>query len=240
MKRLLILVLSFISVNSFAQPWKTITGNGQLKKETRNVEAFTALASLGAIDVEISYGNSKSITLEMDENLLPYIETNVENGKLTIRPKKYVNIKSREKMTVRVSMTKVTSLQESGSGNISGAGAFYNDEKTSVAISGSGNIKFGFDSFKELNLALSGSGNLNLKEGKSESIEAHISGSGNIDCSNISSNEVVAQISGSGNIKVNAKNNIDAKISGSGNVFYKGNSVNIKSQIAGSGKVVKM
>jgi hypothetical protein len=240
MKKLLILVLSFISINLAAQPWKTITGNGQLKKETRNVEAFSGLASLGAIDVQISYGNSKSITLEMDENLLSYIETNVENGKLTIKPKKNINIKSPSKMIVRVSMTKVTSLQESGSGNISGDGAFYNDGKTSIAISGSGNIKFGFDSFKQLDLSLSGSGNMNFKNGKSENIDAHISGSGNIDCSNISSNEVVAQISGSGDIKVNAKNNIDAKISGSGNVFYKGNSVNIKSQIAGSGKVVKM
>ena len=204
------------------------------------MEDFTALASFGAIDVEIIHGNSNSITLEMDENILPYIETNVENGKLTIRPKKIINIKSSSKMLVRVSMTKIISLLESGSGNISGDGAFYNDGKTEIAISGSGNIKFGFDSFEELDLSLSGSGNMNLKNGKSDDIDAHISGSGNIDCSNIASNEVATQISGSGNIKVNAKNNINAKISGSGNVYYKGNPENIKSQIAGSGKVMKM
>jgi hypothetical protein len=240
MKKLLIALFAIISLNSFAQPWETIKGNGQLKKETREVSDFTSLLSKGSMNVQITYGNSNNIQIEADENLLPYIETKVESGKLIIQSKKNVNLKSKSKMVVYVSMTKINSLQLSGSGNIDGEGAFTNSGKTDIAISGSGNIKLKFDSFGDLDLSLSGSGNMDLKGAATNNITAAVSGSGNIECSDISSNDVDARISGSGNIKVYANKSIDAKISGSGNVFYRGSASNISSKTAGSGKVIKM
>lgn len=240
MKKLLIALFVFLSFNSFAQRWETIKGNGQMKKETREVSNYTSLATQGSMDVTIAYGNSNSIVVQADENLLPYIETSVENGKLTIKSKKGVNLKSTSKMLVRVSMTKINSLQQSGSGNIDGSGAFTSDGKTDIGVSGSGNLKLDFDSFKDLDLSVAGSGNVDLKSGNTNTLSAKISGSGNIDCSTVSSKDVDAKISGSGNIKVYASNSIDAKISGSGNVFYKGSAQNISSKVVGSGKVMKM
>lgn len=240
MKKLLLVVFAFISANTFAQKWETIKGNGQVKKETRQVSNFTSLSSRGSMDVDISYGNSNSITVEADENLLPYIETSVENNRLTIKPKKNVNLRSRSKIVVHVSMTKIGSLQISGSGNTNGKGAFNNDGKTDISVSGSGNLSLDFDTFKDLDLSVSGSGNIDLKGNATNSLTAHVSGSGNIDCSDIKSNNADVKISGSGNIKVYAENSIDAKISGSGNVFYKGGAQKINSKVAGSGKVLKM
>ena len=240
MKKLLIALFVFLSFNSFAQRWETIKGNGQMKKETREVSNYTSLATQGSMDVTIAYGNSNSIVVQADENLLPYIETSVENGKLTIKSKKGVNLKSTSKMLVSVSMTKINSLQQSGSGNIDGSGAFTSDGKTDIGVSGSGNLKLDFDSFKDLDLSVAGSGNVDLKSGNTNTLSAKISGSGNIDCSTVSSKDVDAKISGSGNIKVYASNSIDAKISGSGNVFYKGSAQNISSKVVGSGKVMKM
>jgi hypothetical protein len=240
MKKLLIAMFAIISLNSFSQPWETIKGNGQIKKETRGVRAYTSLLSKGSMNVQIAYGNSNNVVVEADENLLPYIETNVEDGKLIIKAKKNVNLKSTSKMVVSVSMTKINSLQLSGSGNINGEGAFSNPGKTDIGISGSGNIKLSFDSFGDLDLSLSGSGNMDLKSTATNNISAAVSGSGNIECSDIRSNDVEAKISGSGNIKVYANKSIDAKISGSGNVYYKGSASNISSKIAGSGKILKM
>ena len=147
MKKLLVALFALISLNSFAQRWETIKGNGVVKKETREVSDYTSLVSQGSMNVQIAYGNSNSITVEADENLLPHIETVVESGKLIIRSKNKVNLKSKSKMVVHVPMTKINSLQLSGSGNINGDGAFSNSGKTEIAISGSGNIKLGFDSF---------------------------------------------------------------------------------------------
>lgn len=240
MKQLLILFFALISISAAAQPWETVKGNGQVKKENRQVNSFSSLSSGAPMNVEITYGNSNSISVEADENLLPYIETSVDNGKLTIKSSKNKNLKSSSPMTVRVSMTKITGLQQSGSGSITGDGAFTNDGKTDFSVSGSGNLKLGFDSFSDLDLSISGSGNINLKGNSTNKLDAKISGSGNIDCITIPANDVAVKINGSGNVKVNAKNSIDAKIAGSGSVFYKGDATDIKSKVAGSGRVVKI
>lgn len=239
MKKLLAIILAFISLNSFSQKWQTIKGNGETKKETREVSSFTAINAQGSMEIKIDYGNSGTISVEADENLLPYIETTVEDGRLSIKPKKNVNLNSRSGIVVYVSMTQIKSLKLSGSGNISGSGAFTNDTTTDFSVSGSGNLSLDFDTFKELDLSVSGSGNIKLK-GASSMISAKISGSGNIDCSNTSSHDVVAKVSGSGNIKVDANNSIDAQINGSGNVFYKGDAQKINRKMSGSGKVIKM
>lgn len=240
MKKLFIIPIMLISLNLFAQPWKSIKGDGNVKKETRQLENFTSLSSHGSIDVKIDYGNSNSIQIEADENLLPYIETTVENGKLNIQTKNNANLKSRSKMTVYVSMVKIDGLQLSGSGNIEGEGDFTGDNTTEISLSGSGNIHLSSGSFKNLDFHISGSGNINVKSGRAEEITASVSGSGNIDCSNLSANDVDVKISGSGNARVNANKRLTANIMGSGNVFYKGSADNISTKVAGSGKAIKI
>jgi hypothetical protein len=238
MRKLLFLLAVLITFRSFA--WETVTGNGQVKKETRNVSGYTGVSAQGPMNVQMNYGNSNSTTVEADENLLPYIETIVEKGNLVIRTKKGVSLKPTSKIMVNVSLSKLTLLNLSGSGNINGDGAFSNSGKTEVSLSGSGNIKLGFDTFNEMAVAVSGSGNVDLKGKSTNNIDASISGSGNIDCSAVSCNDVFAKISGSGNVKVNANKSIDAKVSGSGNVYYKGAAKNINSKTSGSGKVVRV
>lgn len=201
MKKLLICLVAFISTNTFAAGWETISGNGNLKSETRQASGYTGVSSAGSMNVQIAYGNANTITVEADENLLPYIETSVENGNLLIKTKKGYNLKSKHKMVVNVSLTRLTALKLSGSGNMNGDGAFANTGKTDVSISGSGNIKLGFGNISELNTSISGSGNIDLRGKNCNNITATISGSGNIDCSDVQVNDVFAKVSGSGNIK---------------------------------------
>ncbi len=239
MKKALFTLFTFISVCGFAQ-WEKVTGNGNMKKETREVSGFTGIALSGNMNVELSYGTSNSITVEGDENVLPYIETKVEDGVLQVRTKNKTSLNTRNKLIVYVSLTKLTVLKVSGSGNITGNGDFSNDGKTNIALSGSGNINVGMNSFNETAIAISGSGNVTLKGKSTDNIEATISGSGNIDCSDVACNDVSAHVSGSGNIKVFANKSIDAKVSGSGSIYYKGSATNINLKSSGSGKIIKV
>lgn len=238
MKTLFFTFCAFITFCSYAR-WETITGNGNVKKETREVSDFTGVALSGNMNVQLAYGNLNSITVEGDENLLPYIETKVEDGVLHVRSKNKTGLKTRNKLMVYVSLTKVTELRVSGSGNITGNGDFSNDGKTNISVLGSGNINAGINSFNETKIAVSGSGNVTLKGKSTNNIDATISGSGNIDCSEVACNDVFAQVSGSGNIKVYANKSIDAKVSGSGNIYYRGSATNINMKSSGSGKIIK-
>jgi hypothetical protein len=238
MKNLLFAILAIIPFCSFS-PWKTITGNGNMKKENREVSGYSGLSLSGNMNIQMTYGNSNTITVEADENLLSYIETVVENGNLVVKSKDKVSLKSKSKLIVYVTLTKVTSLKVSGSGSITGNGDFTNDSRTSIAVSGSGNINVGMNSFNETKIDISGSGNVTLKGKSTNNIDATISGSGNIDCSDVACNDVFAQVSGSGNIRVYANKSIDAKVSGSGNIYYRGAATNLNIKSSGSGKIIK-
>ena len=239
MKKLLVVIALLAGVQSFAQwPWEKIEGNGHVKKETRQVSGYHAIASSGSWDVMVAYGESNSIQVEGDENLLAYIETSVENGKLSIKSKKNANLRSKNKVTIYVSVTKLTGVFLSGSGDIIGNGKFSNDGNTDFRLSGSGSIKIDFNKIQKVGVSISGSGNVRLS-GSAGSVTLGISGSGNADCSEVICEEVSASISGSGNVKVNANKSIEARIAGSGNVYYKGAATDIQKHVAGSGRVVK-
>jgi len=240
MKKILAALLVLVTITTFGRGWEQIKGSGNLKKETRSVGSFTGLSSNGSMDVVISYGNSSTIEIEADDNLLPYIETKLDGGKLVIRSKDEVGFSTKNNITVRVQMVKVDNLSLSGSGDIKGDGAFANDMTTKLSLSGSGTIDLGFGSFANLNAHISGSGDIVLRKGSAKNLDVHISGSGKVDANAISFETVEAHISGSGEVRATASKTVDAHISGSGRVYYSGSATNISSKSSGSGKVVKI
>ncbi|MEO8171676.1 MAG: head GIN domain-containing protein [Sediminibacterium sp.] len=239
MKNLLLAMALLVSFSSFAQwPWQKIDGNGNLKKESRPASGYTAISSSGAWDVMVAYGESNSIQVEADENLLEYISTKVENGRLSIKTTKNINLRSKNKITIYVSLTRLTGVSLSGSGDILGEGKFTNDGNTDFSVSGSGSIKMTVNKLSKVEVGVSGSGNVRLS-GSANSVEVRISGSGNADCSNLICDDAYAHISGSGNIKLNANRAVDANISGSGNVSYRGSASDVTKHVSGSGRLSK-
>ena len=240
MKKLAFIILLAFSLPAMAQwgSWEKIEGNGNVTKQTRNVGNFTAISSSGSWDVMVAYGESNTLQVEGDENLLQYIETKVEDGKLTIRSRN-VNLRTRHKITVYVSATRLASVSLSGSGDIIGEGKFFSDGEGSFRVSGSGSIRMAFNKYQSVDTHISGSGNIRLS-GTAGAVSASISGSGNIDCVDVISDDVRASISGSGNVKVYANKSIDASISGSGNVHYKGAATDVRSRKGGSGRVSRI
>ncbi len=204
---------------TFAQPWSKIEGNGNVKKEAREVGNFTAIASGGSWDVIISYSTDKTVVVEADENLIPYIKTEVENGKLIIKSEKNIILKSSHKIKVYVSLIKVTGVSMAGSGNMTGIGNFTNDSKTSFSLAGSGNINLDFKSIERVGIS--------------------IAGSGDAICKDLIADDVKVSIAGSGSAKVNASNSLKVSVVGSGDVYYTGEVTNISKSIAGSGEVIK-
>ena len=239
MKQIWVFILLALSIPAMAQwPWGKVEGNGQLKKETRQVSNYTSIASSGSWDVMIAYGESNSIQVEGDANLLTYIETKVEDGKLSIKTTKNVSLHSSNKITIYVSATRLTGVSLSGSGDIIGKGNFFNEGNGNFKLSGSGTINLAFNKYKSVDISISGSGNIHLS-GTSDEVSARISGSGNADCSGVIANQVSASISGSGNVNVFANTSLEANISGSGNVYYQGAATDIRSHKAGRGKVTR-
>ena len=227
----------FISTSSNAQFFqKKIKGNGDIETITRSVSDYNKIGIGGDFDVELVKGTEGTITIKADENLLEFIETDVENGNLTIKVKKGYQIKPKKQITIKVPFIDIESVSLAGSGSIFTNNSIdSNDLKLSLA--GSGNMDL-IVSSKGLDTNIAGSGNVKLS-GNTNEFTCSIAGSGNLNGYNLNVSIANAKIAGSGNIKINVTNEIHSSIAGSGNVIYTGNPDIVKSKSAGSGSVKK-
>ena len=228
--------LTFFSVN--AQNWgnnKSIKGNGNVITVKRTTSDYNSIAVGGSFDVILIKGKEGNITIEGEENIIPYLETEVNGNTLKIGYKKNTNINTTEKMKVTVTVETVEAISLGGSGNIN-ADTIIKADELSVNLGGSGNINLKVDA-QEIESKIGGSGDINLS-GNTNEISCAIAGSGSIKAYDLTTKIANATIAGSGSIKITVKDEIKAKIVGSGSVYYKGNPPRIDTKSMGSGSVV--
>lgn len=238
MKIVLVLGLVGIFTISCSAQWgKAIKGNGNTVSIDRSVGKYDEIAVSGWFDVALVTGKEGQLVVEGEENLLDYIITEVQNGKLVIKQEKGVNLKPsswEEGIRITVPVESIDALSLSGSGDIVGKTSI----KTSnfkAAMSGSGDITLDLET-QSLSASMSGSGDMNLS-GKSKDFEATISGSGDIKAYDLIADNVEANVSGSADIKVTGNKMLKARVSGSGDISYRGNPKKIDTKTSGSGDI---
>ena len=205
-----IIIIIFIIKNNLTK--NNIQGSGNIISESRELNNFTSIILLGSLDVNIKTSESNNCVVVADDNLIPYIKTEVVNNKLNISLNE--SYSSEEKLVVNINTPNYDEVSLSGSGNINILD--FKNNNLSLNISGSGNI----------------TGN-----GEVETLVVKINGSGNLMSKEIKSKSATITINGSGDGEVFASDSISAKINGSGNIKYFGNPENVDSIINGSGNI---
>ena len=237
MKNWIVLGLALVSASCSAQWGKGIRGNGNTVSIERSVGDYESIAISGSFDIDLVSGSEGALIVKGEENLLEYIVTEVENGKLVIRVKKGVNLKPsihKGGIHVQVPVESIDALSLSGSGDIVGHTTLKTaDFKTSM--SGSGDITLDVDT-ETLSASMSGSGDMNLS-GNTRDFKATISGSGDIKAYDLNADNVEATVSGSADIKVTANEKLKARVSGSGDINYRGNPKKVDTKTSGSGDI---
>lgn len=238
MKKAAILSLVIVFTSSCSAQWgKGIKGNGNTVSIDRSVGEYDGIAVSGWFDVDLVDGKEGELTLEGEENLLEYIITEVENGKLVIKTENGVNLKPsswEDGIRITVPVESIDAVSLSGSADIVGKTTLKtSDFKTSM--SGSGDITLDLET-ESLSASMSGSGDMNLS-GKTKNFDATISGSGDIKAYELIAENVEATVSGSADIKVTVNKMLKARVSGSGDISYRGNPKKVDTKTSGSGDI---
>ena len=212
-----------------------VRGNGNLIKQDRNVGSFGGVMASGSFDVHISSGPNQ-LQIEAEDNILPYIETTVENNTLKISTKEGYWLRPKRDVTIYVSAPDFQNVEVHGSGNIIGDNTINSRNSMIVSIDGSGDIRMTVHS-PNVHARISGSGSIRLG-GETTVFNSEIHGSGDIKAFEMKSAESKVEIGGSGSAEVTAANKLNVEVNGSGDVRYIGNP-QVSSNIRGSGSVVK-
>ena len=238
MKRnsLIILVVLGLALTSCGLPvrYTTVRGTGNVITESRRVSGFDAVDLSGIGTLIIQQGDSESLEITAEDNLMPYLESRVSGSRLELGVQQFVNIQPTKDIVYHLTVIDLSAIETSGLGNVEMDSL--STAQLSIDISGSGNVKIGDLQAEKLNLDVSGMGEITIA-GEANDQTVEISGSGSYQAGNLQSSITRVQISGSGNAVVWADEDLNVNISGMGTVNYYGSPV-ISSEITGAGKLV--
>ena len=85
MKKVGLILLGILMAGVVSAGVKKIKGTGYLVVHDRQAEQpFTRVSVQQSITLYISQGKTEGITVEADDNIIPYIKTEIKNGQLNI------------------------------------------------------------------------------------------------------------------------------------------------------------
>ena len=102
-----LMAFAMITTTGYTQ----IEGNGKIVKEERKLSDFKAISVKNAIHLKITQGTEEKVVVETDENVLPYLNTEVSGGELKIGIKGSVN--NTKVMNVYVTVKTLNALETS-------------------------------------------------------------------------------------------------------------------------------
>jgi hypothetical protein len=215
---------------------KTVKGNGDITKQSREIGNITKIKIEGGIDVELRQG-SPSVKVEADDNLQSYVITREEHGWLVIKTKDHVNLKSDHTVKVYVSADMISAIRIAGSSNLVATGKFSGAEKMDIDVAGSGEVAIEVNTPKVM-VNIAGSGKVTLT-GDTRDADVDIAGSATYDAMNLLTENTNISMAGSGDATVFADISLKADLVGSGNVSYRGKAT-VKASSIGSGRVTRI
>ncbi len=205
--------------------------------ETRDVSGFDGVTLKGFGSVTVTQGDHTALTIEAEEDVMPRVTAEVENGVLVLGLRKagWVSGLKRKRLSIKFSVTmdQISKLVLSGVGRIDARRV--DSDGLSLVVSGVGAIEVGSLSAESLSVVLSGAGSCEVA-GRTVSQSIELSGAGNYTAPDLECVTANAVVSGAGNVTIHVKETLDAKISGTGSIRYHG-APTVRQRVTGIGTV---
>jgi hypothetical protein len=196
---------------------ESISGNGDIVSEERQVPSFSGISVSAGIDVFITQGNEENVKVVTDENLLEVVKTEVEDNVLKIYAGK--NIGKAASKKVYVNYVNLNKIKVSSAGDLKGENTLNTDE-LEIKVSSSGDLKLDVIAQK-INIDISSSGDANLS-GKTDYLKADLSSAGDLNAFDLEAKVGDISVSSAGDANVFITEEASFSSSSAGDIVYKG------------------
>jgi len=221
---------------------ETVVGSGRAETEEREVDAFTALDSTSFLAVDIGIGETQSVSVTCDDNLLEYLITDVREGTLHIEQhivgeeeNTYVSLKPSVDCGVELTATSMIRVESSGAGDVQGDGIF--NDLGQIVSSGAGAIGLATIDIAELSIELTGVGAVEVS-GTTSHLIVENSGSGGLKAKALTAQDADVTTSGVGTVEVTVTGCLNVTLSGVGDVVAAGSPQLCQVDDTGAGQVI--
>jgi len=191
--------------------WVGVLGNGNIKTDQRTISAFATIYASGAFTIEWRNG-APALSITTDENLLPYIDSQVSGDTLHLHTRE--NIWPTHGIKVVISSPTRTGAKISGAVRL-----------TANQLSGS---RFAFESTGASRVTLDG----NIDE-----LLADMTGASELTASALQTKTAEISTTGAADADIAVSETLKVAITGAGKVSYSGNPKTIEKHITGAGSI---
>lgn len=192
-----------------------VNGSGRVVTESRSVSGFNGLVVNGAGKVFVDRTGTESLAITTDDNMLPYIVTEVRDRRLTISFKSSVVPNHLTDLTFRVTVKDLESIEVNGAVALEARGI--EESQMAVNVSGAGAVKLA---------------------GQVDQLAVTLSGAGALQSENMASRSATVTNNGLGAAFVSVSDELNATMNGMGFIEYIGNP-KVTKEIHGLGVVSK-
>ncbi len=196
---------------------KQVQGNGKVVAEQRELQAFDKLQVDGDIIVSLSSNQPKStMEIRVDQNLLPYISSQIDNSVLSVTVKPKYHLKPSSPIQVVLSAQNLREI------NLSGGVTF-------VASNLKGDA---------LDLSVKGAGTTVLK-GRETSVNFNVEGSAHVNAEELRADNVQVRMLGLAQLTVNTSKRLGVFMQGKGQLTFFGDPPVVDQEVHEGGQVVR-
>jgi hypothetical protein len=190
---------------------------GPVRAETREVGAFDSVDMTGAARLEITIGPKESLVVEARDAALKRLETEVHGNTLRVRTKRardWVWGGDRPRLTVRITLPKLDSLEVSGGNDVHLMG--FAGGKSRIKVEGATNLHAG---------------------GQLDELTISMAGAGHADLSDLVANNAYVTVAGVGSVFVHPRDSLEATMNGVGAILYTGSPREVNTHMNGLGTI---
>ncbi len=197
------------SLFHFDFDWKGgVKGSGNVVTDHRDVSGFHGIEVGGIYQVEITAQKEYSVTVETDDNIVPLVKTDVEDGILKIESEGRISPKSA--IRIVIATPDIDSLEISGVANVT----LNNVKNDALSIDSSGASKIAVN-------------------GETSKLTVDVSGATKIDANELKTESATVDANGASNVQLNVSGTLKADASGASHITYSGTPTSVQKSTTG-------
>jgi hypothetical protein len=214
-----------------------IRGTGSVVEENRSVSGISGVELAVKGDMHIEVGDSESLRIEAQENLLDHIKTEVIGGRLVISVIGDVEIRNTKPVDYYLTVKELDTIKVLSVGNIEAPDL--HAEKFTIAINSTGDVKIDSLTADTLEVDIRSTGDLDIAGGVVKSQKINIVSTGHYSAENLASDEADVRSSSTGTVTVWVKEQLTARLNSTGDVRYRGGAT-VDGSANSTGKVIHL
>lgn len=221
-KTLILTALCIMSVSGtamMAEAETIVPGKVRTTKEY-DLPKFRRISYESSGNMKIIQNTDQSVIIKAPDNVLAYIDCNVDNDRLVISTRPGINFDGNPNISITVNVADLDYVSDDAAGDINFDKGF-NTRTLAVNMNGTGDVSLPQFSCEALKVDNNGTGNFS-STGSCGNLDLSTSGTGDITCNYSVMGNVFADTTGTGDIRLKGEcKEADLVSSGTGNILAK-------------------